>query len=284
LAISRLNSTSQIGARPLGKTGIMLGVVGLGTVKLGRDSGVKYPGAVRIPGDDEASTLLDAAEGLGINLLDTAPAYGVSEERLGRLLRGRTHPWFVVTKAGEEWDGAASTFDFAERTIETSIERSIERLGGLRLGCVLLHSDGIAENSADGFAGAIRALTRAKASNRVRTIGASVKSAEGATRALEWADVLMLEFFADSAMETVAKRAADRGVGILAKKALASGHLDKLGPDPIRSAMKRTLGLPGVCSIVVGTTNIGHLQENCEAAAWAADELAKNQSGTEKDA
>lgn len=262
----------------------MLGVVGIGTVKFGRDSGVKYPGAVRMPSDDEASALLDAAEALGINLLDTAPAYGTSEERVGRLLRGRSHPWFISTKAGEEWDGATSRFDFAEAAIEKSIARSCDRLGVARLGCVLLHSDGIAEKTVEGFAGAVHALTRAKASGRVQAIGASVKSVEGAIRALEWAEVLMLEFGADQAMEAVAKLAAERGVGILAKKVLASGHLERLGSDPIRSALKRTLALPGVCSIVVGTTNIGHLQENCEAAAWAADELAMDKSDTEKDA
>jgi len=262
----------------------MLGVVGLGTVKFGRDSGVKYPGGVRIPSDEEASALLDAAETLGVNLLDTAPAYGTSEERLGRLLRGRLHPWFVVTKAGEEWDGTKSTFDFAEAAIEKSVARSRERLGVARLGCVLLHSDGIAEKKEEGFAGAVRAVARAKESGIVQTIGASVKSAEGAIRALEWADVLMLEFGADGAMEPIAKQASACGVGILAKKALASGHLDKLGPHPIRSAMKRSLAIRGVCSIVIGTTNIGHLQENCEAAARAADELAIDKSATEKDA
>lgn len=279
-----MNSNSTIGTRPLGTLGVSVGLIGLGTVKFGRDSGVKYPGTTRIPSDEEASALLDAAERFGVTVLDTAPAYGVSEERLGRLLRGRSHPWFLVTKAGEEWDGAVSRFDFSGPAVRSSIERSLARLGVEQLGCVLLHSDGVAENDPAGFREAIDELSRAKASGKVRGIGASIKSFQGAVRALEWADVLMLEFGGSDSMEVVSERAEQRGVGILAKKALASGHLEKLGPNPIRSAMKRALAIPGVCSIVVGTTNIGHLQENCEAAAWAADELAKNQSGTEKDA
>lgn len=268
--------------RALGRSGVLVSCVGFGTVKFGRDSGLKYPkGAepVRLPSDAEAAGLLDAAEALGINLLDTAPAYGTSEERLGRLLKGRTHPWLIVTKAGEAWDGATSSFDFSMKAISASIERSRERLGAAQLGCVLIHSDGVAEKESGGFSGAIAALTGARSKGHVRLIGASIKSFEGAARALEWADVLMVEFGGAEPMEILSARAETRGVGIFAKKALASGHLDKLGADPIRSAMKRTLAIPGVCSVVVGTTNIGHLQENCEAAAQAADELARADDG-----
>lgn len=281
MAIAHVNPASKLATRPLGTTGVLVSVLGLGTVKLGRDSGLKYPKSaepVRIPSDAEAGGLLDAAEGLGINLLDTAPAYGTSEERLGELLRGRTHPWFVVTKAGEAWDGARSSFDFSKHAIGASIERSRERLGAAQIGCVLIHSDGVAEKEAGGFSGAIEALTGARAKGSVRLIGASVKSFEGAVRALEWADVLMLEFGGAEPMEILSERAGQKGVGILAKKALASGHLDKLGPDPIRGAMKRILAVAGVCSVVVGTTNIGHLQENCEAATLAVDELSRKQS------
>ena len=74
--------------RPLGSTGLMVSPLGLGTGKLGRDQGVKYPSGFQIPDDDEARMLLKLARDLGINLIDTAPAYGRSEERLGPLLRG----------------------------------------------------------------------------------------------------------------------------------------------------------------------------------------------------
>lgn len=268
-----MNSSPSLTTRHLGRTGVSLSIVGLGTVKFGRDTGVKYPGSVRIPTDQEASALLTAAEGLGVNVLDTAPAYGNSEDRLGRLLEARTHPWFLVTKAGEAWDGTKSTFDFSESAIRASIERSRSRLNVQSLGCVLLHSDGAAEQHESGFAGAIRALEQARSAGMVRTIGASLKTVAGADRAIRWADVLMLEFGSEPEFADVAGRASDRGIGILAKKALASGHLDKLGPDPVRTAMKRTLSIPGVCSVIVGTTNVKHLRENVDAAARASDEL-----------
>ena len=65
--------------RPLGDTGLTVSALGLGTVKIGRDQGVKYPTAFSIPDDDAVRNLLARARELGINLIDTAPAYGRSE-------------------------------------------------------------------------------------------------------------------------------------------------------------------------------------------------------------
>lgn len=44
--------------RPLGSTGLKVSPLGLGTVKLGRDQGVKYPTGFTIPGDEDARLLL----------------------------------------------------------------------------------------------------------------------------------------------------------------------------------------------------------------------------------
>ena len=62
--------------RALGQTGLNVSCLGLGTVKFGRNKVVKYPREFSLPSDDEVSALLELANGLGINLLDTAPAYG----------------------------------------------------------------------------------------------------------------------------------------------------------------------------------------------------------------
>jgi diketogulonate reductase-like aldo/keto reductase len=78
--------TQPLPLRPLGKTGLMVSALGLGTVALGRSEGLKYPKPVRIPSDDEVITLLSTAADLNVRLIDTAPAYGTSEERMGVLL------------------------------------------------------------------------------------------------------------------------------------------------------------------------------------------------------
>ena len=86
--------------RPLGSTGINVSPLGLGTVKLGRNQQVKYPQGFDIPDDAQVSELLALAWELGINFIDTAPAYGTSEQRLGQLLP-RADDWVIMTKVGE---------------------------------------------------------------------------------------------------------------------------------------------------------------------------------------
>ncbi len=131
----------------LGKTDIRISRLGLGTVKLGRNQSVKYPESFELPSDVDTRQLLHCARDLGINLLDTAPAYGVSEERLGYLLRGERKEWVICTKAGEEFsrdyesDGS-SNFDFEATALRKSVERSLRRLRTDYLDLVLIHSDG----------------------------------------------------------------------------------------------------------------------------------------------
>ena len=81
--------------RTLGSTGMSLSPLGLGTVKFGRNQGVKYPSHFDLPSDQQIRNLLAQAQDLGINLLDTAPAYGISEERLGPLLAGQRADWLI---------------------------------------------------------------------------------------------------------------------------------------------------------------------------------------------
>jgi aryl-alcohol dehydrogenase-like predicted oxidoreductase len=113
--------------RTLGTTGIEVSALGLGTVKFGRNTGVKYPTTFDLPSDDSIRKLLAQARELGINMIDTAPAYGSSEERLGQLLTNRPD-WILVTKVGEEFNGTNSTFDFSAQHTRFSIERSLKRL------------------------------------------------------------------------------------------------------------------------------------------------------------
>ena len=128
--------------RPLGSTGLTVSPLGLGTVKLGRDQGVKYPNGFSIPDDAAARALLHQARELGINLLDTAPAYGISEERLGPLLRGQRQDWVIVSKVGEEFINGASLFDFSPAHTRLSVERSLKRLETEHIELLLVHSDG----------------------------------------------------------------------------------------------------------------------------------------------
>ena len=90
--------------KEIANTGVIVSPLGLGTVKLGRNTAVKYPTHFKIPNDKQTLELLAQAWDLGINLLDTAPAYGNSEQRLGQLLPQQSHDWIIATKVGETFD------------------------------------------------------------------------------------------------------------------------------------------------------------------------------------
>ena len=249
--------------RPLGTTGIRVSPIGLGTVKLGRDAGVKYPRAVVIPDDDAAARLLDTARGCGINLIDTAPAYGASEERLGNLLRRSRDRWVIVTKAGEEFEDGVSRFDFSARAVRASVERSLVRLRTDRVEVVLVHSDGYAEVDleARGTLGALRAL---KGEGKVRAFGVSTKTPEGGRLAVAAGDCVMVTLNPASTADLPVIEAAQRaGVGVLVKKALASGHLAGV---TVEDCLRLALCTPGVTSVILGTTDPEHLRENCRMA------------------
>ena len=164
--------------RSIGSSGIYVSPIGLGTVKFGRNQGVKYPSGFELPDDRSASNLIAQAKDLGINLIDTAPAYGSSEMRIGQLLPGNRADWLICTKAGENYEDGQSSFDFSSSAIRNSVERSLTRLNTDYLDLVLIHSDGqdldILNNS-----GAISTLQRMQSEGMIRAIGMSTKTVDG---------------------------------------------------------------------------------------------------------
>ncbi len=256
---------------PLGSCGLDVSRLGLGTVKFGRDQGVKYPASFRIPDDREARKLLDLARELGINLIDTAPAYGNSEERLGKLLRSDRREWVICTKVGEEFEQGVSRFDFSPAHLRFSVERSLQRLATDCLDLVLVHSDGnditnIREH------GVLETLETLKKEGLLRAHGMSTKTIEGGQLALEQADVVMITLNLQSREEAVvAEKAAARERGVIIKKALASGHAcaaDNSG-DPVQDSFDYIFSLPGVHSVIVGTITPAHLRHNAACVARA---------------
>ncbi len=254
--------------RPLGHTGLTVSPLGLGTVKLGRDQGVKYPSGFQIPDDDDARRLLKLSRDLGINLIDTAPAYGRSEERLGPLLRGQRQDWVIVSKVGEEFDNGLSRHDFSARHTRLSVERSLQRLETDFIDLVLVHSDGndlaILEDSE-----VYPTLAALKREGKIRAFGFSGKTVEGGLKALEQGDCAMVTYNLNEQGErAVIDYAAEHGKAILVKKALASGHVClEPGVDPVRASFELLFGQPGVASAIVGTINPLHLAHNVATVA-----------------
>ncbi len=257
----------MIPRRPLGSTGLEVGVLGLGTVKLGRNEQVKYPEGFELPSDEQAKYLLAVARDVGVNLIDTAPAYGTSEERLGGLLSGSRDDWVIVTKAGETFENGRSSFDFSPVAIRASVERSLRRLRTDRVECLLLHSDGrdlwILEES-----GAMDELGRLKDEGKILSVGISTKTPEGTARGVECCDVVMATLNLGERGDLGAIReGGTRGVGVLIKKALASGHASST-----TESLRFVLDESSVSCAVVGTISPEHLLENARIVSERASE------------
>lgn len=249
--------------RPLGRTGLSVSALGFGAFKIGRNQKTKYPGEpYALPDDETAERLLNGVVDLGVNYIDTAPAYGVSEERIGHFLSHRRSELVLSTKVGETFADGVSRYDFSEAALRASIQRSLDRLKTNVLDVVFLHCP--AEDYAIQVeTPAVRALQALKTEGLVKAAGFSGKTVEGARLALHWADVLMVEYHLnDTSHAQIIQEAAQRGVGVVVKKGLASGHLSA------GSAIRFVLGNPNVSSLVVGGLNLKHIREN---AALAAD-------------
>jgi len=248
--------------RELGQTGIQLSPLGLGTVKFGRDQQVKYPWSFKIPEDQGILELLSISKELGINLLDTAPAYGHSEERLGKLLTER-HDWVIVSKVGESFIDGKSSFDFSATSTQKTLENSLRTLKTDYLDIVLVHSNGD-DKSIIFEEEVLSTLFEFKRKGYIRAIGLSTKTTKGGLWTVENTDLVMAtRNKLDHGDDPVLDRALKLNKGVVIKKGLQSGHSDKkAGGDGIEDAIKYVFSHQAVNCLIAGTINPKHLREN----------------------
>jgi len=246
--------------RALGDTGIKVSPLGLGTVKIGRNEQVKYPKGFQLPSDKEVSHLLNLAMDLGINFIDTAPAYGTSQKRLGKLLPNSRDSWVIVSKVGEFFENGKSHFDFSFDGIVKSVEDSCQQLKTDFIDAVLIHSDG---NDLDILKStdAIAALDNLKQRGLIKAHGISSKTVQGGMEALKEMDLVMATCNLDYTDEIpIFEYAKKMKKGVLVKKALASGHIQT--PEAVLESMRFVLSQPAMSSMMIGTINPQHLKQN----------------------
>lgn len=255
--------------RPFAATGKEVSVLGLGTVKFGRNQGVKYPGGdgFVLPTDGEISSLLDLCIEHGINLIDTAPAYGTSEERLGKLMGPRRKNFFIVGKTGEEFVDGKSEYIFTAAHTRMSVERSLRRLKTDYLDCVLVHASHDDVDVIDNT-DVVATLLQLKQEGKIGSVGVSVYTIAGGRRAVELTDAVMVAFNRNYLAEKVTiDNARTHGKAVLIKKGLASGHLGTIGV--FEENIRFVLETPGVTSLVFGSITPANILINIRAAGDA---------------
>lgn len=195
--------------RPLGKTGFCASVLGIGDLA---DRAVALNDAVRT---------LRRAMDLGLNLVDTAPAYedGYSEQIVGAALQGRREGMFVIDK-----------IDHLDRPVAPQVEASLRRLGLDHVDLFVFHGVSTMPDWERVAAGRMEELANCQAAGKTRFCGVSSHHPEVLHAALAsgWCDVVMFPIgpYVDRRYwEDVLPQARAAGIGTVCFKTFGAGKL-----------------------------------------------------------
>jgi aryl-alcohol dehydrogenase-like predicted oxidoreductase len=194
----------------------------LGTVELGMEYGIGTPGKANRPQTAEAEAMIRTALENGINLLDTAPAYGESEVFVGKALRAIGHTGVhIATKIGPFGEDAISP-----DAVRQSLERSLRNLGRERLDLVQIHNATACQLFDSPL---MEILMQARDQGKIGVIGASVYGEEAAMASLTHPDIATLQIaynLLDQRMaDKVLPAAKQRGIAVLGRSVFLKGVL-----------------------------------------------------------
>ena len=155
--------------RTLGKTGLRVSVIGVGTWQFGGEWGVNFS-------QEQVDAILDAAAGSGINLIDTAECYGpehLSEKLVGDYLsRSDRSRWIIATKFGHHFKSFMNRDDdFSISGVRAQLEASLKALRVETIDLYQFHSgsDAVFQNQEPWSL-----LAEQKREGKIRHIGLSI--------------------------------------------------------------------------------------------------------------
>ncbi|MFN3190180.1 MAG: aldo/keto reductase [Aureliella sp.] len=243
----------------------------------------------RVVDDDAADAFLNLVLDSGINFIDTAPVYGVAEERIGRAISHRRSEFFLATKCGCDYlqheEHIEIRFKWTPDVIKRDIETSLIRMKTDHVDLLQFHGGTLEELKAGGL---IELLLDYKKQGIIRHLGVSSKLPHiGDLLTCEEFEVFQLpcSVLAPEHLESI--RVASHQAGVIVRGGIAHGgpdaeierpvlnevweqaDLDTMLPAGMSRAqflLRLTLAIPGCDTTIVGTCNPDHLAENLEAA------------------
>ena len=241
----------------------MLGSTGLRISRMGF-------GGIPIQKTDAQVTraLMEELVAHGVNYIDTARGYTVSEAYLGEALVGLRDNFVLATKS------MARTKEAMARDIETSLQN----LRTDHIDLYQVHNPSLSElEQVVAPGGALEALLEAKAAGKIRHIGVTAHMAAVFERALTlpWVETVMFPYnIVETQGEALMKRAHEQGVGFICMKPLAGGALEDAA-----LAMRFIAQNPDVSVVIPGMCDVREVRQNIDAfedtAPLTADELAR---------
>ena len=240
----------------LGKTGLKISRMGFGGIPIQK---VDVP-AVR--------TLMEAMREKGVNYIDTARGYTVSEQYIGEALEGMRDRFVLATKS------MARTKEAMEKDIETSLRN----LRTDHIDLYQVHNPSLSDlETVVAPGGALEALLEAKAAGKIGHIGVTAHMATVFEKALsmDWVETVMFPYnIVETQGEALMRRCTEQNVGFIVMKPLAGGALEDAA-----LAMRFIAQNPDVSVVIPGMYAVGELEQNLAAmeneAPLSGEELAK---------
>ncbi len=228
----------------LGKTGLNISKVGFGGIPIQRIT------------PEEARTLMQTVAAAGINYIDTAKAYTVSESYIGQAIAGMRDKFVLATKSmARTKEGMAA-----------DIQDSLNRLQTDYIDLYQVHNPNMEQlRAVCAPGGALEALLEAKAAGKIRHIGLTAHSAAvfEAGLSMDWVETIMFPYnIVETQGEALMRRCAEQNVGFIAMKPLAGGAL-----EDAKLAMRFICANPDVTVVIPGMYSPEEVAENVAAAA-----------------
>ena len=229
--------------RILGKTGLKISRMGFGGIPI-----------QRIDAEGTRKLMLQMKEA-GINYIDTARGYTVSEEYLGEALEGIRDDFIIATKS------MART----KETMAADIEISLKNLRTNYIDLYQVHNPNMAQlEQVMAPGGALDALMEAKAAGKIGHIGLTAHAIEVFEKALElpWVETIMFPYnIVESQGEELIKACLEKNIGFIVMKPLAGGAI-----EDATLAIRYCLNNPAVTVVIPGMAEEKELQQNLAAA------------------
>ena len=218
--------------RKLGKTGLSISEISLGTWQVGGKWGESFS-------HTNADHILNAAVDAGINFIDTADVYGdgESEKAVGRLVRSRSEQIYVATKCGRRLQPHTNEA-YQPTALRNFVEDSLRNMGLETLDLIQLHCP-----PTDVFyrPEIFELFDRLKEEGKIQNLGVSVEKVEEGLKAIEFPNVttvqIIFNMFRQRPAELFFTEASRRNIGVIVRVPLASGLLTgKFSADTAFSA------------------------------------------------
>ena len=245
--------------RILGKTGLRISRMGFGGIPIQKIDA------------EGTKSLIHSLKDAGVNYIDTARGYTVSEEYLGYALEGIREHFVIATKS------MARTKEAMEKDIAISLQN-------LRTDYIDLYqvhnptAKDLEQVLAPG--GALEALQEAKQAGKIGHIGITLHSVELFRMALEypWVETIMFPYnIVETQGEELIAQCAEKDIGFICMKPLAGGAI-----EDARVALRFIVSNPNVTVVIPGMGAMEEIAQNVEAtgntAPLTAEELEKIQN------